>query len=176
MTQIINNVNLDKIAETTINGKRDRSTLRKPVKLQGEWILDPTADFQFRTELSFEKGKQIIEIDSPSFLGGSGNRLGPMAYCVAGIASCFIATFATVAASQGVILTRLDASVECNINFAKTFDVADEPITEGITFKIDADSDNADKSMLERLLKLAEERCPAMYSMSHIIKVDATIN
>ena len=99
-----------------------------------------------------------------------------MAYCVAGIASCFIATFATVAASQGVILTRLDASVECNINFAKTFDVADEPITEGITFKIDADSDNADKSMLERLLKLAEERCPAMYSMSHIIKVDATIN
>ena len=176
MAQIINNVNLDKIAETTINGKRDRSTLRKPVKLQGEWNLDPTTDFQFRTELSFEKGKQIIEIDSPSFLGGSGNRLGPMAYCVAGIASCFIATFATVAASQGVILTRLDASVECNINFAKTFDVADEPITEGITFKIVADSDNADKSMLERLLKLAEERCPAMYSMSHIIKVDATIN
>lgn len=176
MTQIVNNVNLDKIAETTINGKKDRSTLRKPVKLQGEWNLDSTTDFQFRTELSFEKGKQIIEIDSPSFLGGNGNRLGPMGYCVAGIASCFIATFATVAASQGVILTRLDASVECNINFAKTFDVADEPITEGITFKIVADSDNADKSMLKRLLKLAEERCPAMYSMSHIIKVDATIN
>lgn len=176
MRQIVNNVNLDKIAETTINGKKDRSTLRKPVKLQGEWNLDSTTDFQFRTELSFEKGKQIIEIDSPSFLGGNGNRLGPMGYCVAGIASCFIATFATVAASQGVILTRLDASVECNINFAKTFDVADEPITEGITFKIVADSDNADKSMLKRLLKLAEERCPAMYSMSHIIKVDATIN
>ena len=176
MTQIVNNVDLEKVAQTTANGKKDISTLRKPVKLQGEWNLDPTTGFQFRTELSFEKGKQIIEIDSPSFLGGSGNRLGPMAYCVAGIASCFIATFATVAASQGVILTRLNASVECNINFAKTFDVADEPITEGITFKIDADSDNADKSMLERLLKLAEERCPAMYSMSHIIKVDATIN
>lgn len=176
MTQIVNNVDLDKVAETAASGKKDISTLRKPVKLQGEWNLNPTSGYQFRTELSFEKGKQIIEIDSPSFLGGSGNRLGPMAYCVAGIASCFIATFATVAASQGVILTRLDASVECNINFAKTFDVADEPITEGITFKIDADSDNADKSILGRLLKLAEERCPAMYSMSHIIKVDATIN
>jgi len=176
MTQIVNNVDLDKITQTAAGGKKDKSTLRKPVKLQGEWNLNPTSGYQFRTELSFEKGKQIIEIDSPSFLGGSGNRLGPMAYCVAGIASCFIATFAIVAASQGVILKRLDASVECNINFAKTFDVADEPITEGITFKIDADSDNADKSMLERLLKLAEERCPAMYSMSHIIKVDATIN
>jgi uncharacterized OsmC-like protein len=176
MTQVVNNVDLDKVTQTIASGKNDKSTLRKPVKLQGEWNLNPASGYQFKTELSFEKGKQIIEIDSPSFLGGSGNRLGPMAYCVAGIASCFIATFATVAASQGVILTRLDASVECSINFAKTFDVADEPITEGITFKIDADSDNADKSMLERLLKLAEERCPAMYSMSHIIKVDATIN
>ena len=54
--------------------------------------------------------------------------------------------------------------------------MADEPITEGITFKIDAESDNADKSELERLLKLADERCPAMYSVSHFIKVDATIN
>ena len=113
------------------------------------------------------KVSRVIEIDSPSFLGGNGNRLGPMAYCVAGISSCFIATFATVAASQGVRLTRLNASVECGINFAKTFDVADEPITEGITFKINAESDNADKSELRRLLKMAEERCPAMYSMSH---------
>jgi uncharacterized OsmC-like protein len=116
MTQIVNNVDLDKVAQTAASGKKDKSTLRKPVKLQGEWNLNRTSGYQFRTELSFEKGKQIIEIDSPSFLGGNGNRLGPMAYCVAGIASCFIATFATVAASQGVILTRLDASVECNIN------------------------------------------------------------
>ena len=53
---------------------------------------------------------------------------------------------------------------------------ADEPITEGITFRIDAESDNADKSELRRLLKMAEERCPAMYSMTHAIKVDATVN
>jgi len=175
MTQI-NNVDLDKVAQTAASGKKDKSTLRKPVKLQGKWNLNPSSGYQFRTELSFEKGKQTIEIDSPSFLGGSGNRLRPMAYCVAGIASCFIATFATVAASQGIRLTKLNANVECDINFAKTFDVADEQITKGIIFKIDADSDNADKSMLERLLKLAEERCPAMYSMSHIIKVAASIN
>src|SRR6266498_1779591 len=176
MANIINNTNLDKIAQTIVNGKKDKQTLRKPIKLQGEWNLDPSKDYQFKTELSFEKGKQVIEIDSPSFLGGNGNRLGPMAYCVAGISSCFIATFATVAASQGVRLTKLNASVECDINFAKTFDVTDEPITEGIIFRIDAESDNSDKSELRRLLKMAEERCPAMYSMSHVIKVDATVN
>lgn len=176
MTDLINNVDLDKISQTTAMGKKDKSTLRKPVKLEGEWILDSTAGYQFKTELSYENGKQIIEIDSPSFLGGKGNRLGPMGYCVAGIASCFIATFVTVAASQGIRLTKLTANVECKINFAKTFDVADEPITEGITFRIDAVSDNADKSALQQLLKMAEERCPAVYSMSHRINVEATIN
>jgi uncharacterized OsmC-like protein len=176
MTHVINNVDLDKISQTTAMGKKDKSTLRKPVKLEGEWILDSTAGYQFKTELSYENGKQIIEIDSPSFLGGNGNRIGPMGYCVAGIASCFIATFVTVAAGQGIRLTKLTANVECKINFAKTFDVADEPITEGITFRIDAVSDNADKSALQQLLKMAEERCPAVYSMSHRINVEATIN
>jgi uncharacterized OsmC-like protein len=176
MAQILNNVDLDKIAQITTNGKKDKSTLRKPVKLEGEWILDSNRGYQFVTKLAFEKGNEVIEIDSPSFLGGNGNRLGPMAYCVAGISSCFMATFASVAASQGVRLTKLNASVECDINFAKTFDVADEPITEGITFRINAESDNTNKSELRRLLRMAEERCPAMYSMSHVIKVDATIN
>jgi hypothetical protein len=34
------------------------------------------------------------------------------------------------------------------INFAKTFDIADEPITEGINFDIAAESDIADKQKL----------------------------
>jgi hypothetical protein len=101
VSNIINNVDLDKIAETTESGKKEKLTLRKPVKLYGEWNLDLSKGYQFRSELSYEKGNQVIEIDSPSFLGGNGNRLGPMAYCVAGIASSFIATFVPVASSKG---------------------------------------------------------------------------
>ena len=175
MANIINNTNLDKIAQTIVNGKKDKQTLRKPVKLQGEWNLDPSKDYQFKTELVYEKGKQVIEIDSPSFLGGNGNRLGPMAYCIAGIASCFIATFVSVAASKEIRLTKLNVNTECMINFAKTFDIADEPITEGINFQIEAESDNASKEKLQELVKMAEVRCPAMYSMKHEIKVNATI-
>lgn len=172
---IVNNIDLEKISQTVASGKKDKSTLRKPVKLQGEWNFDSSKGYQFRTELSFEKGKQTLEIDSPSFLGGSGNRLGPMAYCVAGITSCFIATFVSIAASEGIRLTKLDVATECKINFAKTFDIADEPITEGINFQIDVQSDNADKKKVEELLKLAMERCPAMYSMSHVIKVNTQL-
>jgi hypothetical protein len=119
---IINNTDLDNMSQTVNNGKRYKSTLRKPVKLQGEWNLDPSKGYQFKTELVYEKGKQVIEIDSPSFLGGNGNRLGPMAYCVTGITSCFIATFVTVAATKGIRLSKLNVNTECIINFAKTFE------------------------------------------------------
>jgi len=172
---IINNIDLDKISQTVQNGKKDKSTLRKPVKLQGEWNFDPSKGYQFKTELSYEKGKQVIEIDSPSFLGGNGNRLGPMAYCVAGIASCFTATFVSVAATNGIRLSKLKVNTECIINFAKTFDVADEPITEGVKFEIEAQSDNVDKEQLQQLVTMAEERCPAIYSMNHEVKVNTSI-
>ena len=175
MPEIINNVNLDKIAETTENGKKEKLTLRKPVKLYGEWNLDLSKGYQFRTELSYEKGKQVVEIDSPSFLGSNGNRLGPMAYCVAGITSCFVATFVTLVSSKNIRLSKLNVSAQCDINFAKTFDIADEPITEGIEFQIKAESPNADKKQLQEIIRLAEEKCPAMYSMKHEIKVNAMI-
>ena len=175
MTNKINNVDLDKISNTITKGKEDKNTLKKPVKLQGEWNLDSNSEYQFKTELPFEKGSEIIEIDSPSFLGGDGNRLGPMAYCVAGITSCFIGTFAGIASQQGVKLTKLKVNTECNINFAKTFDLSDEPISEGINFQIDAQSENADNQKLQEILQMAEERCPAMYSMSHKIDVNTKI-
>jgi uncharacterized OsmC-like protein len=175
MANIINNVDMEKTSQTSKKGKEDNSSLKKPVKLEGEWFLDANKGFQFRTELDYEKGKQVIEIDSPSFLGGQGNRLGPMAYCVAGITSCFIGTFVGIASQQGIKLTKLKVNTECKVNFAKTFDVADEPITEGINFNVEAESENADKTKLQELLGMAEERCPAMYSMSHKINVDARI-
>lgn len=172
---IINNVDLEKISRTVESGKKDKQSLIKPVKLQGEWVLDPSSGYQFRTELSYEKGRQTIEVDSPSFLGGNGNRLGPMAYCIAGITSCFIGTFAGVAASQGVRLEKLSVNTQCNVNFAKTLDVADEPIVSGIEFSLDVKAENADTNKLEQILNMAIERCPAMYSMSHNVPVSAKI-
>ena len=53
--------------------------------------------------------------------------------------------------------------------------VTDEPITEGIEFQIEAESPNADKQQLQEVVRLAEEKCPALYSMKHEIKVDAKI-
>ena len=58
MTDALNNVDLERIAQTVAEVKKDKSTLRKPVKLEGEWNLDPAKGYQFRTEPSFEKGNR----------------------------------------------------------------------------------------------------------------------
>lgn len=42
MAKVINNTDLDKISQTVANGKDDKESLRRPVKLIGEWNLDPT--------------------------------------------------------------------------------------------------------------------------------------
>ncbi len=172
---IVNNVDLDKVNNTIEQGKANKDTLKKKVMLEGEWNTDPSKGYQFLARLSYEKGKEQLEIDSPSFLGGQGNRLGPMQYCIAGLTSCFIATFVSIAASQGIKLNKLKVKSNCSINFAKTLDISDEPITEAINFEIEADAENADKAKLQEILRLAEERCPAIYSMTHTIKTNATI-
>lgn len=45
MTNVFNNVDLEKIAQTVAAGKKERATLRKPVKLHGEWNLDPAKEY-----------------------------------------------------------------------------------------------------------------------------------
>lgn len=181
MSNVINNIDLDKIQKTIESGQKDKQFLKKPVKLEGEWNFDVQKGYQFRTELAYENGKEVIEIDSPTFLGGNGNRLGPMGYCVAGISSCFITTLVSILSSHGIELKRLKIKSECNINLAKAFDIADEPIVEGINFEIDLDKTEKDDDghkndykndyEIQQLILMAEERCPAIYSMSHIIKV-----
>jgi uncharacterized OsmC-like protein len=86
----------------------------------------------------------------------------------------------TILSKQGIKLEKLKINAECNINFAKTFDISDEPITEGINFEIDIDdtattTTSVDRQQLRQLINMAEERCPAIYSMSHIIKVNAKL-
>jgi len=42
MSDIINNIDLDKISKTIEEGKNNLSTLRRPIKLEAEWNLyDP---------------------------------------------------------------------------------------------------------------------------------------
>jgi hypothetical protein len=52
MANIINNTNLDYIGQTIENGKRDKSTLKRPIKLQGEWNLGRSKSYQLMKKVS----------------------------------------------------------------------------------------------------------------------------
>src|SRR5579875_1519756 len=171
----LNNVDLDRLKEFEEKGRKYKEELKKTMKIDGEWVLDNNKGIQFISEVSFEKGKQIIKIDSPSWLGGNGNRPGPMVYCLVGLASCFLSTYATIASTQEIKLKRLKIKSSCKINFSKTLGISDDPITEEVNFEIDAEAENADKEKLKEILEIAKQRCPAIYSLTNVIKVNAKL-
>lgn len=174
-TAVVNNVNLERVAESVQSGQQDGTTLRKRVSVHGEWMLNSDSAFQFRTDLEYEKGTERIEIDSPSFLGGNGSRLGPTNYCLVGMASCFALTFAILAARQGVSLSKLAIDADCELNFGRYLDVSDEPVIEGVRFRVTAEAVDAAPEKLSAILRMAEERCPAVYMLVHPVRVQAEL-
>ncbi len=82
----------------------------------------------------------------------------------------------TIITKQCIKPGKLRINAECNINFVKTFDISDEAITEGTNFEIDIDDDTSiDRQQLKQLIAMTEERCPAIYDMTHIIKANARL-
>lgn len=175
LNTLINNVDVGKIATTVEDGRRDTTSLRKTVRLHGEWSTSPGARFQFRTMFQFEGGSKEVEMDSPSFLGGKGRMAGPTDYCVAGMASCFALTFAILASRQDVHLSELAIDAECVVNFAKYLDVTEAPVVEGVKFRVVAKSATANREKLLELVKLTEERCPAVFMLVNKIKVQTEL-
>jgi hypothetical protein len=56
----------------------------------------------------------------------------------------------------------------------KTFGLSDKPIIENARFKVTVES-NASQESLRKLTKLAEERCPGMYSLTNKISVETEL-
>lgn len=170
----INHVNMDKIQETIDKIKADPLNAKKVTRIEGEWILDGITEPQFRAEIEVEKGKFVLEADQPTSLGGWGTKPGPMHLCMFGLAACYAATFATVAAGEGVQLRKMKVLVESHMDFSKTFGLSDNPIIEEVRWKISLDSDGGEEK-IEELRKLAEERCPAVYCLTNPVKMTIEI-
>jgi len=168
-----NNVNVDAVQNMAESIQADPARSKRTNKVEGTWNLTE-GNPQFSSEISFEGGKLLLEADQPTFLGGGGTRPGPMHYALFGFASCFTATFVTIAAVQNVMLEEVRASAEFELNFAKVFGVADLPIVEEVRITLAVKSD-ARKEKIEEVLKLAEERCPASYCLTNPIRLTAKL-
>lgn len=167
---IVNRVNLNKLNETVENIRSNRDKAKKVTRIEGEWLLDQEGGPQFRAEIQAEKEKFILEADQPVPLGGGGSRPSPMHYCLYGVAACTAATFATVAASEGIKLRKMRVAVEGRMNLSKTLGILDLPIVEEVKLQITVDTDASDEKIRE-LRELAEERCPAVFCLTTPIRM-----
>ena len=172
---VVNHVGLEKIQNSVNAMKSDVAKAKRVNKIEGEWNCESSQGPQFKADFQLETGKVTLEADSPSFLGGSGTRPGPLHYCIFGLTSCFASTFMTLAAMEGIHVKAARFAGECNVDFSKTFGLSDKPIIEKAKFRVILKS-NASEGALRRLVKLAEERCPGIYSLTNKISVETELS
>ncbi len=168
----INNVNIDKLQNTITELKKDISKAKKVNKIEGEWNLGEGS--QFKATVQFENGKATLEVDQPSFLGGRGTQPGPMIYCLYGSASCYAATFATMAAMEGIKLKKLKITAESSVDFSKVLGLSNNPIAEKVKFILHVESD-APAEKIKILEDLSRERCPAVYCLTNPIPLETEL-
>ncbi len=169
---IMNHVNLKKLNELVETVKKDPENAKLNPKITGKWIFEMNQP-QFRSIMDIEGKQFTVDADMPTKLGGWGTKPGPLHYCLYGLASCYVSTFATLAAMEGVTLKRLEIEAESQVDFSKVLGLSEKPIVEGVKWRVKVSSD-APKEKIEMLKKLAEERCPAVYCLTNPIKL--TIN
>ena len=165
----MNHVNMEKLKELMDAVKEDPANAKITPKITGEWLFEDGQP-QFRSQIEVEGGTFTVDADMPTKLGGWGSVPGPLHYCLYGLASCYAFTFAAVAGMEGVNLKKLDIEAEANIDVSKVLGLSDKPIVEEVRWKVTIDSD-ADDPTLEKLKKLAEERCPAVFCLTNPIKL-----
>lgn len=165
----INNVDIEKVNEFGEMFKRDPSKARKTQVIEGEWLVKE-GGAQFRSTINFEGGQTTFEIDSPTFMGGGGKFPGPMHYCFSGLASCYTATFATMASMLGIELKKLTTRVEADVNFSRVFGIGDQPVMEEVRVTLNVVSD-APEEKIREAEELAIQRCPVVYTLNNPVKL-----
>jgi uncharacterized OsmC-like protein len=163
----INNVNVEAMKAFAAEIERDPAAGVKTKRVVGEWIF-AEGEPQFRATLEYPNGTQVTESDFAPPMGGRGLRPDPVQYCLFGMASCFASTYAAVAAAEGVPLKRLRVAIENRLDMSRALGVSDRPPIQGVTMTLDVEAD-APRETLERLRRLAEERCPGVYCITQAI-------
>ena len=169
----VNNVNLDRLSQMVEQAKADPAAAKRVTRVEGRWNLEEGKP-QFSGVLKYESGQVTVEADQPTAMGGGGTLPGPLHYCLYGLAACYTATFATMAAMMGVKLRKLETAVEGHFNFSRVFGLSDAPALERVNITLIVDAD-ADQARLNELEELARQRCPAVYVFSHPVPLIAEV-
>src|SRR3990172_397529 len=163
----LNNVDLERLNQTVEEAKADPAKAKRVTRVEGRWNLSEGKP-QFGGVLKYESGQVALEANHPTAMGGGGRLPGPLHYCMYGLASCYAATYASMAAMMGVSLRKLEVAAEGHFNFSRVLGLSDAPALEEVRITLTVDAD-ADQAKLDELEQLARQRCPAVYVLSHTV-------
>ena len=168
----MNNINVAEAQKFVAALKADASLGKKNKKVTGTWQFTEGQP-QFSAPLEFPKGKATIHVELPAFAGGWGTSPDPIQVCLSGLAACFSVTYAAAATMEGVRLTRLEVTAENWMDLRKQMGLSKDNIIERVKFTVKAEG--ADRATLQRILKLAEERCPGSECVTRAIPLSTEL-
>lgn len=162
----MNNVNAAEMQKFAAALQKDPSLGKKNKRVTGTWSFAEGTP-QFGAQLDYPKGKAMVSVELPPFAGGWGTSPDPIQVCLSGLAACFAVTYAAVATAEGVQLTKLQVTAENWMDLRKQMGVSKDNIIERVKFTVEAAG--APRETLQRLVRLAEERCPGTECVTRAI-------
>jgi uncharacterized OsmC-like protein len=106
-------------------------------------------------EMAHRQTTEVVS-DHPEVLVGTDHGPTPVEYLLHGIAACLTAGIANIAAARGVTLTKVESSVEGDIDLLGILGLSDGTVRNGyeqirVTFHIEGDADDeALRSIVEQ--------------------------
>ena len=162
------NVRMEPLGKTIQMAKADPSALEIRLNLEGEWRMDESLP-QFGGAIKLPSGETVmLESDFPPFLGGAGRNPSPLQYCFWGGMACFGSILAVIAAQEKIEIESLRIRTKGTIDFSQPLGLSQNPPIHGLTWEVMIKS-SASEDTLDRLVELAEERCPASWMMRNIV-------
>ena len=161
-----NNMNIDAIRETREKLEKGEIPQIKAFVVEGDWITSNEEMGQFRASLEFPAGTLSLTADQPPPMGGRGYEPNAVQYCVFAMLACYATTFVTLATERGITIKSLKAKGASEVNLKRVLGIEDGPIVERVWIELKVDAD-ASKEELEEIRKLADQKCPAAYTVQN---------
>ncbi len=168
----MNNVNAEKMREFVESVKKDPSQALKRKSVVGRWVFEEGKP-QFTATLEYPKGSVTLSCELPPFGGGWGTSPDPIQYCLYGLAACFAATLMATATGEGIELKKLEVKAENEIDLHKHLGLSKDPIIKKV--KITVKAEGPSEQEIQRLIKLAEERCPGVECVTTSIPFETAL-
>ncbi|MCS7243353.1 MAG: OsmC family protein [Candidatus Calescibacterium sp.] len=168
------NVDLKRLKDFITDSVSNPELLKKDVSVEVRWNMNDN-ESQMYSVVVYPLGEKELNIDQVDFLGGGGRSPNPIQYCLVGLASCFLSTFAIVCKELNLNVKSLSVVARNRMNLSLPLGLDNEKVSEGVEFEIIVDSED-EKEMFEQAKNIAIGRCPAVWCMQNSVPVNARIH